>query len=944
MRSGKVKKKVCLVLNESGPGENGHLASLDGLSGLASLCETFNVDILVSSWPSLPAGAKKNITRQCRSLGANVCFVDPTRYAEIQPETAQRASSLAVFRHLSEEGDYDVVHFLGEPWLAFYTLCARNQGTAFSDSVIVLQPDRLVSWRFRARDGLPCDPADLILEHMEQGAIARADYLVLPSAYSLDWMRGRGWALPPEDRCRVILPAAAPGGGGGDTLGGVLPDSGRLSGIEELIFVAHDIGPSDSGVMIGALNRLAPRLVADGIRVSVLTRFHTDECFHSGTDLIEGAEGWDFPLAIFPTEFDTALNARLSAAPNAVAILADELPFSARSITPAVARGVPVVMSRQGGANEVLEPAQRAKLTCEMTAKALANLLASALDNGLPRPIISAPVLGGDQAIISLYEGATGRDPLSGSTCTDLPLVTVCITHYQRIGKLQQALRSVLAQTYPKIEILVVDDGSPDDEVQAELDRLEPELHRHGGRLIRRPNGYLGAARNSGAAAAKGSYVCFLDDDDLMLPDMVQTLVTAALNTGAEIVSGLQMPMPTSRRGEALADPVAFPGKMEFFPLGGPLALTLKYYSLANATSLILLSAFREIGGYTELRDVGGEDHEFYTRALQNGMRIEISPHLAYLYETGVPSMWGNSSHLKHMARIADSVELDHRAELWRDMFLLTAGEQARHITALKQKRRLEESSHRNTLQSLYGSTDLQTQLQQLSAYAHQLGRNGLANALHATLIARKNRSEHKHAVPEPVANRGGAKSSVSLQPTTESVGLPEGLQGLLHDLTTDSNSPIFVQNARLNEIRDLARRGMSKSACRSLLAELGRVEEVGQDHSLFSEFLFELALRGEDWPMAMKLVDAAAETDDAAYLRLYPDVARAVEQRAFKDGLQHYVKWGRKEGRYGYALMTSLSRVATAITGQDIQPDRLRKTLRQLSSRDPHGNESTAS
>lgn len=576
-----------------------------------------------------------------------------------------------------------------------------------------------------------------------------------------------------------------------------------------------------------------------------------------------------------------------------------------------------------------------------MTAKAMANHLASALDNGLPRPIVSEAARNSSRAIHSLYDEATGRFSPPASASVDLPLVTVCITHYQRIGKLREALRSVLAQTYPRIEIIVVDDGSPDAEVQAELDRLEPELHRHGGRLIRRENGYLGAARNSGAAAARGRYVCFLDDDDLALPDMVQTLVTAAGSTGAEIVSGLQTPMPNSRRDEALPDPLAFPGKVEFFPLGGPLALTLTHYCLANASSLILLSAFQEIGGYTELRDVGGEDHEFYTRALQNGMRIEISPHLAYLYETGIPSMWGKYSHLEHMARVADSVELDHRAARWRDLLLLTAGERARHVTAVKRKWRLAKSHHRNTLQSLYDSTDLKTQLRHLSGYAHQLGRDDLAGALHATLIAQKNQTQHKHTVPEPVVGGRGTKSPASLQTPTEGVDQPEGMQDLLRDLTTDT--PIFVQKARLNEIRHHVRRGMSKSTCRSVLAELEKLEATGQDRSRFLELLFELALRGEDWPMAAKMVNSASETDEAAYLHLYPDVARAVEQRAFRGGLQHYVKWGRKEGRTGYAQMATLSSVATTVTGQDIQPDRLRKTLRQLSSRRPSSNESAA-
>ena len=921
MRSGKVKKKVCLVLDEPEPGDDGRLAFLDEFDGLADLCGAFHVDILIVGWPSIPNGLRQRMTEPLRSLGAAIRFVDPADYADIQPETAHRGKSLAIFRHLSEEGDYDIIHFLGQPWLAFYTLCARSQSTAFVDSVIVLQPDSLDSWRFREGDGLPVDAMDLILEFMEQGAVARADYLVMPSVYSLDWMRENCWTLPPEERCRVILPAAAPG----ETV------SGRVGKVEELIFVTSDTAPNDSRVMIGALNRLAPRLVDDGIRVSLLTRFHTDEFYHSGTDLIEGAEGWNFPLAIFPADPKAALKTRLSVAPNAVMILAEEKPFSARGVAPAIARGVPVVTSCLGGANEVIASTQRAELTCEMTAEALAKHLASALENGLPRPIVSEAARN-SRAIHSLYDEATGRFSPPASASVDLPLVTVCITHYQRIGKLREALRSVLAQTYPRIEIIVVDDGSPDAEVRAELDRLEPELHRHGGRLIRRENGYLGAARNSGAAAARGRYVCFLDDDDLALPDMVQTLVTAARSTGAEIVSGLQTPMPNSRRDEALPDPLAFPGKVEFFPLGGPLALTLTHYCLANASSLILLSAFQEIGGYTELRDVGGEDHEFYTRALQNGMRIEISPHLAYLYETGIPSMWGKNSHRRHMARVATSIELDHRAPQLRDLLLLTAGDRARQITSSIRRLQMVNSAHVDILQQLHGATDLPDQLRHLSNYAYQLGRDGIARAYHASLTSRKKQSAPEHTVPKPAAVSPGAKAAASHRNAPRDENFPEHLQRLLGDLAADADAPVFVQDARLGEIGDIVRRGMSRSSCLNLMAELGGFSATFRDRPLFAVTMFELAMRAEDWVEAKKLVDSAAAMGETAYLALYPDVAGAVEQRAFKSGLQHYATWGRKEGREGFALVTTLSRVATSITGQDVQLDRLHKTLRQLS------------
>lgn len=125
MRSGKVKKKICLVLDGPEPGDDGRLALLDEFDGLADLCGAFHVDILIVGWPSIPNGLRQRMTEPLRSLGAAIRFVDPSDYADIQPETAHRGKSLAMFRHLSEEGDYD--NSLPWPALAGFLHALRPQ-------------------------------------------------------------------------------------------------------------------------------------------------------------------------------------------------------------------------------------------------------------------------------------------------------------------------------------------------------------------------------------------------------------------------------------------------------------------------------------------------------------------------------------------------------------------------------------------------------------------------------------------------------------------------------------------------------------------------------------------------------------------------------------------------------------------------------------------------
>jgi glycosyltransferase involved in cell wall biosynthesis len=97
----------------------------------------------------------------------------------------------------------------------------------------------------------------------------------------------------------------------------------------------------------------------------------------------------------------------------------------------------------------------------------------------------------------------------------ELPLVSIVIPTYNRAASLVRALDSVLAQTYPAWEVLIVDDASTDDTAG----RIAPYL---GDRvaLHRRPrNGGATAARNAGIALARGAYVAFLDSDDEWLPE-----------------------------------------------------------------------------------------------------------------------------------------------------------------------------------------------------------------------------------------------------------------------------------------------------------------------------------------------------------------------------------------------------------------------------------------
>ncbi|MDA8485026.1 glycosyltransferase [Pseudomonas resinovorans] len=101
------------------------------------------------------------------------------------------------------------------------------------------------------------------------------------------------------------------------------------------------------------------------------------------------------------------------------------------------------------------------------------------------------------------------------SDSKDLPLVSVIISSYNHANYVEAAIESVLAQTYPNVELLVVDDGSRDDSV-ARIRRLQ-EIH--GFDFVAQENKGLSRTLNETIARSKGSLIAPFGSDDIMRPE-----------------------------------------------------------------------------------------------------------------------------------------------------------------------------------------------------------------------------------------------------------------------------------------------------------------------------------------------------------------------------------------------------------------------------------------
>lgn len=115
----------------------------------------------------------------------------------------------------------------------------------------------------------------------------------------------------------------------------------------------------------------------------------------------------------------------------------------------------------------------------------------------------------------------------------DNPLISVIIPIYKVEKYLKKCVDSVLGQSYKNLEIILVDDGSPDscpkicDEYSIMDDRIK---------VIHKKNGGLSDARNAGLDASIGEYIVFVDSDDFIDSKMIESLFEAAVDSDADLV------------------------------------------------------------------------------------------------------------------------------------------------------------------------------------------------------------------------------------------------------------------------------------------------------------------------------------------------------------------------------------------------------------------------
>ena len=511
--------------------------------------------------------------------------------------------------------DWDVVFFADPAPTGYYALCARRTTAAYDGRRMCIIAQRGEQWS-RDRGEAPYSTiADVDYAYMHRKSYAWADFVVCEE--ELPW--------PPCD-------APPP----------------RPSYPTELVYIGSH-GPGGGLIQFcNALDRLAVGETALD-RITITNPYGRCDGEHSGGYVLHRSARWPWEVTLLP-ELRGAAAASYAAGSGRCAVVGGT---SARAadVSACLSANAFLFVSNAAGAATLIDGGDRAdSVTHE--GEYSAELRRYMCNGRAPRrSAIASKALGA-------CLGRRAKSDTGNVVCRPAPLVSCIVTHYERPALAARALASLRLQTYQPIQLILVDDGSQSADAMCFLDRMEASGDVL---VIRQSNQSLGAARNAGANAASGTYLCFLDDDNVAVDHQVATFVQAAQQTGADIVTSFALIEQVDSAGEVVRR-----SDVAYLPLGGGLASGLAWNSFGDANALIRRNTLQALSGFSVNR-TAVHDWELFYRAVAAGFNFELVPEPLAIYRASASGMFNASNKIENLRLILSATRLAPVAAL-RDL------------------------------------------------------------------------------------------------------------------------------------------------------------------------------------------------------------------------------------------------------------------------------------
>lgn len=611
-------------------------------------------------------------------------------------------TSYSVFRYLLDNpGRFDSAYFAASRGNAFFSLRAKAQGLLVKAPVFTVLLDDLpasvkTKLMLNQLNFVPTETEVVKSDYLLAVSLELADKAVFPSKYMYDFASHYGYRLPLDSR--IIPPPSllAP------KLLALTPNTPAQAEsalkrqvktkVRELIFLAKSLDAINGLQVFCEALTLVQKQWANRSKRKLKVTFIGGESLseasmtlddylqltslqweHLEWEVITGRLDWNDTLHFIKSGFKEA--------PEKLVVLPSLVETTSFLLQELVYAGIPVLASDLPSNRAVINPLDRNHvLFAANQSRPLSLKLMQAIFNDtiVPRPFqqnadslerfvrifaeaknhtvqhlfptssalgsISEDdlsIYGSSDTFNFLRESSGVADPLSRVRFPTLetnempnPLITVVLVHRNRPQLLRQAIASLEAQTYSNFEVVLVDDGSDDNDALMLLSKLTwAWWEERQWKVVRAPHVYLGAARNKGVEHSRGSYLLFMDDDDYAKPHQIETMVKVLKSTRASIVTAGHDTFTGA------SEPHAKSFISRYLPLGSARKLGMRENCFGDSAFMVQKSVFIELGGFTELKDVGFEDYEFLARAVLENVRLEAIPEALHWYRLQSDSM-----------------------------------------------------------------------------------------------------------------------------------------------------------------------------------------------------------------------------------------------------------------------------------------------------------------
>nr|WP_313619505.1 glycosyltransferase [Pantoea septica] len=633
-----MKKILIMTPDIEGPVRNGGIGTAFTALATTLAKNGFDIDVLYTSGDYTESTSKsfKEWSLYYSKHGVNLLSTQINNEINIDAPYF-RKKSYSIYLWLKENNIYDVI--ISCEWQAdlYYSLLIKKQGLNFTNTKFIVNTHSSTLWSDEGNYQLPYDQNHLELYHMEKCVTEMADEIVSPSQYLFDWMQAKGWNL--SNNKTVILNCAPFQGFEKFKKTPNVEDDLSLEKKIELVFFGRLETRKGLDIFLRALKNLSNDDKKNLRAVTFLGKKVNLGSIDSETHIRNSTRHLELPVNII-TDYDRTNANEYIKRKNILVIIPSLVENSPYTVYECLINNVNFLASSVGGIPELIPKKNHTETLFQPNPVDLYGKIHSRLKKLKCDTHLIADPKDIEKSWVQVVS-ADFFDNTKKLSEGELPLVSVCITHHDRHHLLQQAIASIKSQTYPNIEVIIVDDGSVDEESHKYLDLIESDFNIRNWKIIRSSNNYLGAARNLAAKHASGDFLLFMDDDNVAKPHEVETFLTAAVNTGADILTtpsdlvfNEEYPSPFRKMTHC------------WLPLGPDLNIASFNNCFGDANALIKKEVFHSVGGFTEDYGLGHEDWEFFTKAVLKGHSLQLVPEPLFWYRVANSGMLlsGNKS------------------------------------------------------------------------------------------------------------------------------------------------------------------------------------------------------------------------------------------------------------------------------------------------------------